>query len=141
MQMTKEEAQETAREIMEGPYIGDLSEETQRHFGSTECEPIDTAANNYHSIREWSECRLQRADAIKSGERINKQDIFVRDNWTCGICGEPILKGARWPHPYAPTIDHIMPIARGGTHTKDNVQCAHWGCNRSKHAVWAAALC
>jgi hypothetical protein len=29
----------------------------------------------------------------------------------------------------AATLDHIIPISQGGTHTPDNVKTAHWICN------------
>ena len=31
-----------------------------------------------------------------------------------------------------PSIDHIIPVSRGGTHTWDNVQLAHRYCNSIK---------
>jgi 5-methylcytosine-specific restriction endonuclease McrA len=34
----------------------------------------------------------------------------------------------------SPTIDHILPLARGGTHEPSNVQAAHFGCNAAKGA-------
>lgn len=51
----------------------------------------------------------------------------------CGICGKPVDKGLRYPHPMSPCIDHIVPIAKGG-HPSDieNLQLAHWTCNRQK---------
>lgn len=33
------------------------------------------------------------------------------------------------PHPKAPTIDHIIPLAVGGDDTRANVQLAHFLCN------------
>jgi 5-methylcytosine-specific restriction endonuclease McrA len=27
---------------------------------------------------------------------------------------------------------YIVPLSKGGTHTYDNVQCAHFGCNSRK---------
>jgi len=36
------------------------------------------------------------------------------------------------PHPKAPTIDHIVPLAQGGDDTRDNVQLAHFECNWRK---------
>jgi 5-methylcytosine-specific restriction endonuclease McrA len=32
----------------------------------------------------------------------------------------------------APTIDHIVPMAKGGDDTKINVQLAHFSCNSRK---------
>ena len=33
---------------------------------------------------------------------------------------------------YSPTVDHIIALKNGGTHTWDNVQCAHAICNSNK---------
>ncbi|MBQ9008175.1 MAG: HNH endonuclease [Clostridia bacterium] len=51
----------------------------------------------------------------------------------CGICGLPVDKSLKYPHPMSPCIDHIIPIDRGG-HPSDihNLQLAHWKCNRAK---------
>lgn len=39
----------------------------------------------------------------------------------------------KYPDPLSPCIDHIIPIAKGG-HPSDieNLQLAHWTCNRQK---------
>ena len=49
------------------------------------------------------------------------------------ICGKPVDKSLRYPHPLSPCIDHIIPVAKGG-HPSDieNLQLAHWTCNRQK---------
>ena len=51
----------------------------------------------------------------------------------CGICGQPVDKKLKYPHPMSPCIDHIIPIDRSG-HPSDisNLQLAHWKCNRAK---------
>jgi len=53
---------------------------------------------------------------------------------TCGICLMPIPPGiVNHEHPLAPTIDHIIPISRGGRKmAKSNHQIAHHMCNRQK---------
>ena len=39
----------------------------------------------------------------------------------------------KYPHPLGPCIDHIIPIAKGGHPSDlDNLQLAHWTCNRQK---------
>ncbi|MBR1470680.1 MAG: HNH endonuclease [Lachnospiraceae bacterium] len=45
----------------------------------------------------------------------------------------PVDFSVKYPHPLSPCIDHIIPIAKGG-HPSDmqNLQLAHWICNRQK---------
>ncbi len=58
--------------------------------------------------------------------------LLVSQN-TCGICGQPVDKRLKYPDPMAPCIDHIIPIDRGGHPSDiDNLQLAHWKCNRMK---------
>jgi 5-methylcytosine-specific restriction endonuclease McrA len=38
--------------------------------------------------------------------------------------------------PTSPTIDHIIPMAKGGGHIWDNVQVAHAICNSTKGAQY-----
>ena len=49
----------------------------------------------------------------------------------CGICGLPVDRSYKYPHPLSATVDHIIPIAR---HPSDisNLQLAHRYCNRQK---------
>ena len=51
----------------------------------------------------------------------------------CGICGKPVDFSYRYPHPLSPTVDHIIPVAKGGHPSDiDNLQLAHRCCNRQK---------
>jgi 5-methylcytosine-specific restriction endonuclease McrA len=38
----------------------------------------------------------------------------------------------RRPSPWSVSLDHIVPVSKGGTHTRDNVQAAHLRCNQAK---------
>ncbi len=51
----------------------------------------------------------------------------------CGICGKPVDFSFKAPHPLSPTVDHIIPVSKGG-HPSDisNLQLAHRCCNREK---------
>ena len=62
----------------------------------------------------------------------NKKKIYATQR-VCGICGKPVDFGFKFPHPLSPTIDHIIPVAKGG-HPSDisNLQLAHFTCNRQK---------
>ncbi|MFJ9212987.1 HNH endonuclease [Streptomyces sp. NPDC102264] len=49
------------------------------------------------------------------------------------LCHRPVNRLADDPSADdAPSIDHVIPLARGGTHEPANVQCAHWLCNAIK---------
>lgn len=62
----------------------------------------------------------------------NKKKILASQT-ICGICGQPVDKALKYPHPLSPCIDHIIPIDRGGHPSDiDNLQLAHWKCNREK---------
>ncbi|MEU9310875.1 HNH endonuclease signature motif containing protein [Streptomyces sp. NPDC048256] len=58
--------------------------------------------------------------------------VFQRDRWICRLCSKPVVRTAVVPHPRAPVIDHVIPLARGGTHEPANVQTAHFLCNSIK---------
>lgn len=62
----------------------------------------------------------------------NKKKILATQK-VCGICGKPVDFEQRYPHPLSPCIDHIIPLAKGGHPSDiDNLQLAHWTCNRQK---------
>lgn len=61
-----------------------------------------------------------------------KKRIYASQT-VCGICGKPVDFGLKYPHPLSPCIDHIIPVAKGGHPSDaDNLQLAHWACNRQK---------
>lgn len=65
-------------------------------------------------------------------EHTPRLTVFMRDDWTCQLCGNKVARSEKVPHPQAPTIDHIIPLARGGTHEMANVQTACFICNSRK---------
>lgn len=61
----------------------------------------------------------------------NKKRILATQS-ICGICGKPVDKSLKFPHPLSPEIDHIVPVDKGGSSDLDNLQLAHRCCNRQK---------
>lgn len=72
-----------------------------------------------------------KKDSIRHGY-INPDYVYERDHWICGICGKKIVKAKTSPHPLSPSIDHIIPLSKGGSHTKENVRAAHHYCNSKR---------
>ena len=79
----------------------------------------------------------------RSDERrdlITLDEVIKRDNGICYICGRKTSKEDSWTDangyhvcgPTYPTRDHVIPIAKGGTHTWDNVRLACRDCNSTK---------
>lgn len=62
----------------------------------------------------------------------NRAKILATQD-VCAICGKPVDKTLTYPHPLSATVDHIIPVALGGHPSAiNNLQLAHWTCNRQK---------
>lgn len=62
----------------------------------------------------------------------NKKKIMQTQE-LCGLCGKPVDKSLRYPDKWCATIDHIIPLNKGGHPSDiDNLQLAHLWCNRQK---------
>lgn len=77
-----------------------------------------------------------RRDRELSGDRgISWRALMLRDGRNCHLCGGVVANSAGKPDcRRGGTVDHLIPIAEGGTHTWDNVALAHWECNVSRGA-------
>lgn len=74
----------------------------------------------------------KRRAAMRRGEQINHTEVFEEFGWVCQLCGELIDRYAPRESWERVTLDHVIPISRGGTHTRGNVQPAHRRCNELK---------
>lgn len=72
---------------------------------------------------------------VEYDRSITLNKLIKRDGMTCYICGKTCTKDdKRWGTfgPDYPTIDHVIPLCKGGTHTWDNVRIACGECNDDK---------
>lgn len=74
----------------------------------------------------------KRREIMRKGDDIKHLEVFERDEWVCHICKNLINKHLRGDNWWRATLDHVLPLSRGGTHTWDNVAAAHWICNMEK---------
>jgi len=78
--------------------------------------------------------RLRMTNVDGNIERIDPRAVYDEDCWTCRLCKEPVDPVLRAPHRMSASLDHIIPLAAGGAHTRPNVQTAHLICNIRKGA-------
>jgi 5-methylcytosine-specific restriction endonuclease McrA len=119
------------------PYCGAAF--TMEKYGSQQdyCTPTcrkkayrrtDVGRQNHRSVKARRRARLVGAEVSP----VTWLDVLIRDRWICAICGAKINRAAKFPHPQSATIDHIIPLAKGGPHSMANLQAAHFICNATK---------
>jgi len=84
--------------------------------------------------------RRQARQRAGSADVFDAIEIFERDGWRCAICGKPVRCGVNGKHPLQPSLDHILPLSEGGSHTRGNVRCTHLKCNLERGNRGAAQL-
>lgn len=69
---------------------------------------------------------------------VNRKQIFELDSYRCHLCkrkcrrSTTYLANSRVLHPLSPTIDHLIPLSKGGTHEPANCRTACFQCNSRK---------
>lgn len=106
----------------------------------------NTRENALARGRRWNENnKLRRAEInlhakrrrnqqIALGETIDREAVYSRDGWVCGICGQTVDPTLVPPDPASKSLDHITPLVHGGAHSWENVRLTHLGCNIRKGA-------
>ena len=92
------------------------------------------------AARRTSRHNRRKLEETVGGDVIPLGDLINRDKGICQLCGEKVdindgffdsngnfHVGGRYP-----TVDHVIPLAKGGANTWDNVQIAHLACNSGK---------
>lgn len=84
----------------------------------------------YERNRERYYAKVSRRNALKKNvtvDKVNYQQILERDGMWCYICESDIL-----PH-HKIQFDHVIPLARKGPHSNENIKVTHDVCNHRKH--------
>jgi 5-methylcytosine-specific restriction endonuclease McrA len=80
--------------------------------------------------------------ALAAGCRVvevfDRWEIFERDGWICQVCGRETTRDPDPYNPSSPTVDHIVPLAAGGEHSRANVRLACMGCNSARRDLLIA---
>lgn len=83
------------------------------------CKPCNTEHSLNYTYRKKS--------ATKTTIKFSKSDIVKRDGLTCYLCEKTFTADFL-------TIEHLIPLSRGGDHKPENVKLACLSCNCSKNA-------
>jgi 5-methylcytosine-specific restriction endonuclease McrA len=87
----------------------------------------------YLASNPQARARHAEVEARRRAQKLNGREIEVfshleiaqRDNWRCHMCGRKVTQRT-W------SIDHLIPLSKGGNHTRRNVALAHFKCNASR---------
>lgn len=82
-------------------------------------------AANRLKDRGYNALRRARLKAATFGP-VDLAAVIERDNSTCYLCGRQLAQ-------QEVTIDHVIPLVRGGSHTADNLRVACRPCNSRKN--------
>lgn len=114
------------------------------------CEKTFTWNEECYADMCSSECRESRKREVKKRnhkiakyrrramlkrvrfDRFDPHDVFKRDSYKCQHCKRKTKPNADVNHPLYPNLDHIIPVSKGGGHTKKNTQCLCRKCNIDK---------
>lgn len=122
----------------------EAEKEANHRFG--ECVVCGNQYETYNPMQKTccTKCSRKLANARKQNripkEQIIDSDItlealYRRDSGVCYLCGKQCDwddKDGNKVGPNYPSIDHLIPVARGGLHAWSNVRLAHFKCNVDK---------
>jgi len=64
--------------------------------------------------------------------RISVEVLIERDGVLCHLCGVDVDLALPRNSRFGATIDHVVPLSKGGLDVLDNLKLAHWICNIKK---------
>lgn len=134
IEIRNEQFEKDLRSIKECKICGTIFKSTYNN----EC-CSDTCKKKYKNRQKDLTKRIKNKTIIDND--ISLEKLIQRDKGICQLCGRPIDESDYYIDDNGyfitgndyPSIDHTYPLAKGGTHTWDNVQLAHFKCNTDKN--------
>ena len=84
--------------------------------------------------RERYRVKTAKRQKVLNPIRISADVLIERDGNVCHICLDVIDLSLPRNSRFGATIDHVMPVSKGGADTLENMKLAHWICNIKKGA-------
>lgn len=132
-------ARTPARLTCQNPACGKVFEtmrDKRRRFCSRRCAATRGLSPGESRARRKADVRARRAVVASTWDGVTDKQICERDGWECQIFGcdlGPLRRDLLWPDALSPSIDHIVPLSRGGTDIAPNKRAAHLFCNVRRH--------
>ena len=108
----------------------------------TYCDDCNIEHHRRNSRQGWRQRDIKRRSRIKSREHdtdITLEKLYERDKGICYLCGKPcdwkdykIINEAFVVGNSYPSVEHIVALCNGGSHTWDNIKLACFKCNTLK---------
>lgn len=125
-----EQERKRQERIHECPVCGSITDRPK--YCSKEC--AKTAQNQLHEHARRIKIKNNLVD-----KDITLPSLYKRDGGVCYICGQKclyddftVVNGTTICGDWYPSIDHVVPLAKGGEHSWKNVKLAHRRCNYLK---------
>lgn len=93
-----------------------------------------TICNSCSRKEHQSNSKHRRRERMKTKKRtrVVRRSVWNRDGWECQHCGTTVATGEDYNKPSYPTIDHVIPLAKGGEHSMSNTMTLCRRCNTIK---------
>ena len=108
-------------------YLYAMNAEQRRKHSERHKQP------RYRLLAASALSRRRARIAQATTEEVDFRCIIERDGYFCYICNQTINPALR-DGPARLTFDHVIPIARSGSHSEENIKPAHRACNQRKNA-------
>jgi|SRR5665213_20476 len=140
-------AKKAAYNVNPQKYIAKVASWRRANPEKVQAQSMRQSDANVRRARAWAlanpEKRLEIARQYKYRRRLQEgrsdeyptlSQVIDRDGDACYLCGLRVDFEVSAPDPSSASLDHMMPLSRGGDHTLDNSGLTHLGCNIHKGA-------
>lgn len=130
------DAEHVCRECGEVFTVRQLRESNLWYFSDSPTFCCNECSKRYHRRNS----RHRRREHLVCGDGVSLTQLIDRDEGICYLCGKPVDKNdfnitdEGWfiAGPGYPSVDHVVPLARGGINDMSNARLAHCRCNSLK---------
>jgi hypothetical protein len=107
-----------------------------------DCQTPVTMTNGGGTSKVCESCRIIRNRGINGRKAharrasgppaLSVDQLAARDGYHCHICHQKIDMALTGLAKWGPTIEHILPVSKGGTNEPENLALAHRHCNTAR---------